>query len=52
MNLITHKYYVNLRLLEELERYVADKNPSMDELLCYFRRLKLYYRHGLSKIER
>lgn len=52
MNRITHKYYVSLRLLEEIEKYVADKNPTMDELILYFRRIKLYYRHGLAKLER
>lgn len=52
MNKVTHKYIVNIRLLEEIERFVQDKNPTVDELKAEFRRLKIFYRHGLSELER
>lgn len=51
MRRIVHKYYVSLQLLEDIEKYVTTKNPTMDELLLYFRRIKLRYRHGLAKLE-
>lgn len=51
MRRIVHKYYVSLQLLEEIENYVSTKNPTMDELLLYFRRFKLRYRHGLAQLD-
>lgn len=51
MNRITHRYYVSLHLLEDIERFVNEKNPTIDELKCYFRRAKLRYRTGLVKLD-
>lgn len=52
MNEVTHRYTVSLKMLEHLEHYCSEHNPTIDELLAYFRKLKLTYRHGLAIVER
>lgn len=48
MNNITYKYTVSLQLLEKIEDFVEKENPTVEQLKFHFRRLKLFYRHGLA----
>lgn len=52
MNRITYRYTVSLKLLERLEQFVNDKKDcTIDDILLEYKKLKLFYRHGLSYID-
>lgn len=51
MNNITYKYTVSLHLLDKIEEFVEKDNPTVEQLKIYFRKLKLFYRHGLAERE-
>lgn len=52
MNRISYRYTVSINLLEKLEKFVQDNpNCTIDDILLQYKKLKMFYRHGLSNID-
>lgn len=51
MTKIEHRYIVCKQLLEDIEKFIKEKKPTMDELKAEIHRSRLRYQCGLAHLD-